>query len=687
MGFKLIAIRPLDNCGSKFLKNLEVNRIYKFYGNYEFYNNKNRIDNLTNVDEYNNVNKIIEIDKLPLNFFRHKINISAIVGKNGSGKSSIIDLFIACINQISLNLRKEGLLNTTAELESTNKEENSIIHCEVYYEIDNSFFKITVSDEDFLFNNINGKSEFDFKKFFYSEIISYSVYAFNSWEIGDWIDCLFHKNDSYQIPIVINPKRESKEDGWAGIININTESYLLQQRLLSIILTNSTFKITDNLSSQYLKLIFKDAKHYFIIDNNLNGRQYEDEKDIKKDFYKILNSNFALNFNKDNTRKPGALYRDLNKVLTQFKLRFNIGNINIPDIQYKLDIYILYKIISICEKYVGYDKFIDEYDKNDTNKHNTIDIEGFLNKIENSQSHIVFKLKQVINFFKNYDEIWSKNKSEDLINIKKISSQLKLKSDKNNPIIELLPPPIFQTKLFSKNKIDLLDNISSGERQLIHSISTVLYHLTNLNSVEKDDLIVKYNYVNIILDEIELYFHPEFQKQFIKRLVDEISKLKLRDIRGINILIISHSPFILSDIPKQNVLFLEKGKPVSLERFKNTNTFAANISNLLADSFFIGDGLIGEYAKMKINETIEWLNLTKDEQFKKEKSLENKFKELVLNKEYHKGVIEIIDEPIIKNKLFEMYSELFGNEERIKYLMEEKKKIEKEIEKFKSKII
>ena len=34
-----------------------------------------------------------------------------------------------------------------------------------------------------------------------------------------------------------------------------------------------------------------------------------------------------------------------------------------------------------------------------------------------------------------------------------------------------------------------------------------------------------------------------------------------------------------------------------------------------------------------------------------------------------------------------MYSELFGNEERIKYLMEEKKKIEKEIEKFKSKII
>ena len=85
-----------------------------------------------------------------------------------------------------------------------------------------------------------------------------------------------------------------------------------------------------------------------------------------------------------------------------------------------------------------------------------------------------------------------------------------------------------------------------------------------------------YNYINIILDEIELYFHPEFQKLFVKRLIDEINKLKLTEIKGINILIISHSPFILSDIPKQNVLFLERGKPVSLDRFKNTNTFAAN---------------------------------------------------------------------------------------------------------------
>jgi len=243
----------------------------------------------------------------------------------------------------------------------------------------------------------------------------------------------------------------------------------------------------------------------------------------------------------------------------------------------------------------------------------------------------------------------------------------------------LLPPPIFQTKLFSKNKIDLLDRISSGERQLIHSISTVLYHLTNLNSVERDSHLNKYNYVNIILDEIELYFHPEFQKLFIKRLIDEISKLRLRDIRGINILIISHSPFILSDIPKQNVLFLEQGKPVGLDRFKSTNTFAANISDLLSDSFFIGDYLIGEYAQNKINETIEWLN-----NLLEQKRNENELDYLVNEKKEHRQLIEIIDEPIIKNKLLEMYSEIFSNEERIEYLEKEKNRIDDEIKKLRS---
>lgn len=677
MGFKLIAIRPLENCGQKFLKNLDINTIYKFYDNFEYYSKKSRIDNIKGIKEYENIVRIKEISKIPSDLFTPKINISAIVGKNGSGKSSLIDLFIASLNQISINLREKGVLNTTAELITTNIDNDSLIHCELFYQLNNNYFQIYLKDTDFNFNNLNGKTEFDLKHFFYTEIISYSIYAFNSWEMGDWIDYLFHKNDSYQIPIVINPKRESKVDGWAGIINTNTESYLLQQRLLSIILTNSKFKITENLSAEYLKLNLKKTKTVFVLSYKLKEIEFKEEKYIEKYFYDLLNSNYSINFKKVNNIRPSVKYNNLNHVLNEFKSNYGIDKTIIPNIQYKIDIYILYKIVSICEKYVSYNQFIIEVEKQ--KGFYTIDINSFLSKIDNSQSHIIFKLKQVINFIKNYKDLWSKYIDKEYINVKELSEKLKLKSDKNNPIIEFLPPPIFETKLISKNKIDLLDRISSGERQLIHTLSTVIYHLTNLNSVEKDDLLVKYNYINIILDEIELYFHPEFQKLFVKRLIDEINKLKLKEIKGINILIISHSPFILSDIPKQNVLFLERGKPVSLDRFKNTNTFAANISSLLSDSFFIGDGLIGEYAKSKITETIEWLNLTKEEQLKNEKYLPNRFDVLTAKKNYHKKFISIIDEPIIKSKLLEMYSEIFGNEERKKHLEHEIERLSKEL--------
>ena len=62
MGFKLIAIRPLENCGEKFLKNLDVNRIYKFYDNFEYYSKNERIDNNNiKIDKCNLVPNFLKI--------------------------------------------------------------------------------------------------------------------------------------------------------------------------------------------------------------------------------------------------------------------------------------------------------------------------------------------------------------------------------------------------------------------------------------------------------------------------------------------------------------------------------------------------------------------------------------------------------------------------------------------------
>lgn len=99
MSFKLLAIRPLEGCSKKFLKNLQENRIYQFYNEYQFF-----------FDEEEK--EVIKIEKLaqsvPENFFGNEninINISAIVGKNGSGKSALVELLYAVFYNVSIDLK------------------------------------------------------------------------------------------------------------------------------------------------------------------------------------------------------------------------------------------------------------------------------------------------------------------------------------------------------------------------------------------------------------------------------------------------------------------------------------------------------------------------------------------------------------------------------------------------------
>ena len=104
--FKLIAIRPLSDCNERFLKNLNKGEIYQFYNDYKFVNNKNKEVGIN--DEVSNIN----FESLvPKDFYNIEsadghnlnINISAVVGKNGSGKSSLMELFYASIYLFSIN--------------------------------------------------------------------------------------------------------------------------------------------------------------------------------------------------------------------------------------------------------------------------------------------------------------------------------------------------------------------------------------------------------------------------------------------------------------------------------------------------------------------------------------------------------------------------------------------------------
>jgi hypothetical protein len=687
MSFKLLAIRPLEGCNEKFLKNLKENQVYQFYNDYKFI--------LDEIEE--DVIDVIKLEQsVPVNFYGNKINISAIVGKNGSGKSSLIELFIASINQLSLKLKQDGKLETSATLKNAvDKKEKDKIKCEIFYTIHHEIFSLKIDDLKIESKNFStSETDFQLKDFFYTEIINYSIYAYNSFVLGDWIDNLFHKNDSYQIPLVINPKREGIDEGLPGIININTENYLLQQRLLANMLKpieghQKDFRnIGENMQAVKLLIKENDEKEYELLSNDEN--QFIDNE--RRDFFsenKALKLGFGISFHVGNSNMPTRLFHNALEILEKIKVAYEIKDIALPN-QNKFDVYLVYKVISICEKYKSYNKFI-RVETTKTETVNTkgekeirkfekyfIDINGFIKNVKSKPSHISFKLIQTINYIKFYDSIWKNIDFNIPINLDEISLMLNdISKNKKIELIYLLPPPIYNTNLLLSNKVSKelieLNRLSSGEQQLIHSVSSIIYHLNNLNSVQSDKNVVKYDYINLILDEIELYFHPEYQRKFINYIINFINNANLKNIMSINILFVTHSPFILSDIPKQNVLFMEVDsltKKAVPKEYRKENTFAANIYSLLKDSFFM-ENFIGDFSMKKIKSVIDYLKKGKNDQNLWDENNSDIF-------------INLISEPLIKDSLRDLHNEKFMNDDkdiRIKSLEEEVKRLNIELEK------
>jgi len=212
----------------------------------------------------------------------------------------------------------------------------------------------------------------------------------------------------------------------------------------------------------------------------------------------------------------------------------------------------------------------------------------------------------------------------------------------------LVPPPIYDVNIELEDNKDntpiLFETLSSGERQQTYSISALLYHLSNLESVWQDShkQRVAYRHVNVIMEEIELYFHPELQRTYIKNVLDGIKQLQLHHIESINICFVTHSPFILSDILSRNILALKIEDDHVNVTSKHMSTFGANIHDMLKNSFFLKDGPIGAYADSVIRDIIE-----KMERFSKEHINVDMLK-------IHEKIM-LIDEPIIRMALLDEF--------------------------------
>jgi hypothetical protein len=654
-----------------FLKNIKPNTIYPIQNNFNFPHN-----------DFSEIlyNSEKDIDLYSLSNQKTTININAIVGSNGSGKSSLLDLLL----WTNYNLgAKTGLLR-----DNDNKilKPFDFLDFEIFYSINNdTFISLELNGKSirkryYLLNNgiispsglpkeINNL--YDLSDFFYSVVVNYSHYALNSFEVGNWINPLFHKNDGYQTPIVLNPMRTN------GIIDINREKRLLTRRLIANILEDigeqSEVDSLRNLGNN--KIAFELKLTY----NSIPELQEPKDPIIVKDLIKAIYKHFKVEISQQD-------------IDTDMFINITIN-------------YIIEKLKKIATNYIPFRK----YKKEKSLKY----INAFIERILHSNSHIIFKVKGSILYLKYYREIFggsvSLSKSH-ILSVEEMSlliREINRKEDFWVNTFMMSPPSIFNVEIIPKDN-SLFDALSSGEKQRIHSISSIVYHLINLNSVEqlkddKDDTYLHYHYVNIVLDEIELYYHPEWQRRYIADLLNYLSKVNPRNldkIKAINIMFLTHSPYILSDIPLSNTLRLENGKVMPVTNSEK-QTFGANIHSLLANDFFMNEGFMGEWSKRKISETILFLNYTKlknelqhivsvDEQEEKIKNIEFKIREIIelinpllytkslrqlkiekilnevkLDKVKYKKIIDNVGEPVLKTKLGDMYNELFStvNEE------------------------
>lgn len=141
--------------------------------------------------------------------------------------------------------------------------------------------------------------------------------------------------------------------------------------------------------------------------------------------------------------------------------------------------------------------------------------------------------------------------------------------------------------------------LSSGEQELLNLFSR-LYYAVVMAPRKFDNLGIP---SLLLLDEAEIGFHPEWQRQYVNQLYKFIRLLLVPTGHNFQIVLTSHSPIILSDIPKSCTTFLKEEQGYVVNNCEDqVETFAENIFNLYRRSFFMEDGLIGEFASNKIEE-------------------------------------------------------------------------------------
>ena len=617
-------------------------------------------------------------------FFEEGINIQAIVGKNGSGKSTLMDLMYMAVNNFAFFFEQGKARPGADELCYVQG-----LFLNLYFSVENEDviheYKLECKEITKLLKREKGgwpivccasfrigKTNKYYKKrsdkpiislvenFFYTIVSNYSMQSFISSNYIErtqdyegrnqrkpWINSIFYKNDGYVRPIVLNPFRKS------GTIDLANEQNLSKDRATSLFVY--AFYGNDGEKKFFRPYCFADLKIKYenaAARNKINKIIVKNKKNVR-----LFASNQELLEFVDNS----ASFIHLLEQRFFFKLE-NQENKKI------CVAYVMFKIWNLTQRYVFYSLYKDVIDFNEEGffVKNRRSATAFFNRINRDNSHVTKKIKRSLNYLLirddlgdsfcgiKYFQLLRKTYIQKVCESEKKKGTEYLYFKEKNPFaigeklsfispghVDLcLPPPIFSYELIlkgeetSKNKKIAYGRLSSGELQLLQTLSVHAYHIANLLSVQEKNR-PRYRNINLIFDEVEICFHPEYQRNFVNRLVEMTNDMKWTDSALVNIFLLTHSPFILSDLPSSNVLYLKDG---SMDEASRTNSFAGNIGEMFSSNFFMDD-TIGAYATKKLNEIIK-----ADKKNISEKKLED-----------YEKIIDSVGDSILKKLLWDKW--------------------------------
>ncbi|MBQ9677047.1 MAG: AAA family ATPase [Prevotella sp.] len=566
-----------------------------------------------------------------------KVYITGIVGKNGSGKSTLIDYLLMIINNSAYYM-----LDDQYASDEQKPQYAYGVYAKLYVETNGVIRRIKCMNQDVFYSDGQReqylpKLDYLDKKLvmsdlFFAVLCNFGAYSLNSRDYlaksklhdfvskvnGGWLDGIFALDQNYIFPVIVTPQRHG------GNFDVNLIKEESMEKLIALMLYSQFrgYSFMPGYTPSRITYQYDES-----LGSSLTDKLLLAAKGKEVDYVQLCEVKSAI-------ISGWARYLQCEQLYLQDRLDKNEEKPH--EVFMMLLEYCACQTVHLC---IYYDRFRQVFDIIDylktamRNKENVsadnishVDDNILYQAIEYDGSNMTYGIRKCILTIR---ETLQRGLTHNPFLKKKGRLQVaKLVMPEDSGlenVLSLLPPPLFKLDVLLKKDNSIPDierfsienkdaeeifisKLSSGEKQWLYSLSTTLFHIKYVEDTLARPKGLRYSHILLVFDEAELYYHPDYQRNFVFNLLKYLSWLNLVVIESIEIVIATHSPFILSDMMKENILFMRDGTDYrrtmtnkEAEEFQNFNTFGANYYDLLRNGFFLGNNAIGKFATQVIN--------------------------------------------------------------------------------------